>query len=223
MESVKGQLALIKGILQEKIGGFIQHQTDCATERVFRKLHRDGKLLFYLQCVEGRFELPQEVSLLGMRRLQHDNGEDLERALYDYTPNDLNTYEKNVALCLDKHPQVLWWYRNLVGPSHFAIQGYRRNLIYPDFVVQLGNSQLELPIASVFVVESKGKQLKGNEDTNYKREIASVFEDIGREVTWQELGEGFANEKFRFQVLDEGEYADKDWRDDLNQLLSSSH
>ncbi len=42
--SARGRLALVKGILQEKIGGFIEHQTDCATEQVFRKLHKSGKL-----------------------------------------------------------------------------------------------------------------------------------------------------------------------------------
>jgi hypothetical protein len=49
--AVKGRLALVKGILREKIAGFIQRETDLATERRFRQLHKSGKLLFYLQCV----------------------------------------------------------------------------------------------------------------------------------------------------------------------------
>lgn len=67
------------------------------------------------------------------------------------------------------------------------------------------------------VVESKGKQLKGSEDTNYKRDLAEIFEDIGQRVTWQELGEGFRNRTFRFQILDEGKYQDKDWNDQLKK------
>ncbi len=43
---------------------------------------------------------------------------------------------REARLFLDNHPQVLWWYRNLVGAQHFAIQGYRRNRIYANFVVQ---------------------------------------------------------------------------------------
>ena len=88
-------------------------------------------------------------------------------------------------------------------------------------MVQFGDKQLEFPIASVFVVESKGKQLKGSEDTNYKREVARMFEEVGRQATWQELGEQFAQHKFRFHVLDEGEYADRDWRDDLQRMLDA--
>ena len=56
-------------------------------------------------------------------------------------PDDLNDYEKSVALYLDNHPEVLWWYRNLVGPENFSIQGYLRSPIYPDFVVQRGQGR----------------------------------------------------------------------------------
>lgn len=64
-----------------------------------------------------------------------------------------------------------------------------------------------------------GKHLKGNEDTNYKRSVARYFGKIGHKVSWQKLGEDFENETFRFQVLDEGEYEDRDWRDDLKKFL----
>ena len=40
--------------------------------------------------------------------------------------------------------------------------------------------------------------------------------------TWQKLVEDFRDETFRFQVLDEGEYADRDWQDDLKKLLESA-
>jgi hypothetical protein len=32
----------------------------------------------------------------------------------------------------------------------------------------------------------------------------------------------FSGRVFRFQVLDEGEYTDRDWRDDLKKLLESA-
>jgi len=134
--------------------------------------------------------------------------------------DDLNDYEKSVALYLDRHPEVLWWYRNLIGPQYFSIQGYRRNKLYPDFVVQQGHNKK--PVASVVVVESKGKHLKGNEDTNYKRKIASYFQKVGYKVPWQRLAADFEDETFRVQVLDEGEYTDRDWRDDLKKLLEST-
>lgn len=60
-----------------------------------------------------------------------DGNEPIQRSLFDFVADDLNDYEKSVALCLDHHAEVLWWYRNLVGPEHFSIQGYKRNRIYP--------------------------------------------------------------------------------------------
>jgi type III restriction enzyme len=147
----------------------------------------------------------------------HADGEQIQQSLFDYVPDDLNEYEKAVALYLDTNPQVLWWYRNLVGPEYFSIQGYKRPRIYPDFVVQQGHAKK--PIASVLVVESKGRHLKGNEDTNYKRSIADYFGKVGHKVSWQKLAEDFLNQRFRVQVLDEGEYTDRDWRDELKGLL----
>ncbi|MBU0719063.1 MAG: hypothetical protein KJ749_12500, partial [Planctomycetes bacterium] len=199
-----------------------REQTDRLTQEAFKRLHERGQLCFYLDCVEGRFEIPGEVTVRVTKRLRHDNDDDVAKSLFDFAPEEGNEYERSVALYLDHHPQVLWWYRNLVGPSHFSVQGYRKNRIYPDFIVQKGEAQRELPLATVFVVESKGKHLKGSEDTKYKREIAKVFEEVGHEVTWQKLGEGFENHEFRFQVLDEGEYAHKDWDEDLNKLLTGS-
>ena len=87
-------------------------------------------------------------------------------------------------------------------------------------MVQQGTNKR--PIASVVVVESKGKHLKGNEDTNYKRTVAEYFGKIGRKVSWQKLGEEFHDQTFRFQILDEGEYEDRDWRDDLKELLEEA-
>ncbi len=71
----------------------------------------------------------------------------------------------------------------------------------------------------MIVVESKGKHLKGNEDAKYKRSMAQYFEKVGRKVPWQKLGKDFEHETFRFQVLDEGEYADRDRKGDLKNLL----
>lgn len=213
----QGPLSLARFRLLEKIRGLIQQQTDTQTERRFRDLHETGRLFFCLHCVECRFEIPRTVERRRLRPLTRDDYSPLQKSLFDYQPDDDNEYEKSVALYLDNRPEVLWWYRNIVGSDEFSIQGYKRYRIRPDFVVQQAES--EKPKPTVLVVESKGKQLKGSLDTEYKRHIADYFTQVGREVTWQELGEGFEKHCFRFQILDQGDYADKDWRDDLNRML----
>jgi type III restriction enzyme len=215
-----GKLSLLKFPLRERVEGFVRRNTDELTETIFKKLHKSGDLCFYLECIEGRFEIPRSLDVDAPRKLTHDDGEQIQRSLFDWVPDNMNDYEKSVALALDQHSKVLWWYRNLVGHDQFAIQGYRRSPVYPDFVVQKGDTKAKNPIPQVLVVESKGKQLKGSEDTNYKRDLARIFENIGQKVTWQELGEGFRDRTFRFQILDEGEYRDKDWHSQLKAVLN---
>ncbi|MDE2058619.1 MAG: DEAD/DEAH box helicase family protein, partial [candidate division NC10 bacterium] len=149
------RLGLVKFEVREKIDGLIQRGTDRQTQEAFEALFKNKRLGFYLECVEGRFEIPPKIEIRGAKKLIHDDHEPVQRSLFDYVPDDLNNYEKSVALYLDKHPEVLWWYRNLVGAQCFSIQGYKRNKIYPDFVVQQGHNKK--PVASVVVVESKGK------------------------------------------------------------------
>ena len=217
MPELKGQLGLVKFPVRQRIAGLVQRQTDQQTHAAFDALYKKKQLCFYLECREARFEIPPKMNIRETRWLARENNEQLQRSLFDHVPDELNSYEKSVALYLDNHPEVLWWYRNLIGPQYFSIQGYRRNKIYPDFVVQKGKSKK--PVASVLVVESKGKQLKGNEDTNYKRSVADYFGKVGHKVPWQKLSKDFADETFRVQVLDEGEYQDRDWRADLRKLL----
>jgi len=217
LPQVAGQLSLIRFRLLEKTRGLILQQTDEQTERRFRALYDEGRLFFFLHCVECRFEIPRVVERRRLRPLLRGDFSPLQKNLFDYQPDEDNEYEKSVALYLDNRPEVLWWYRNIVGRDEFSIQGFKRYRIRPDFVVQQGEG--EAPKPTVLVVESKGKQLKSNLDTDYKRRVADYFTKIGREVTWQELGEGFEKHCFRFQILDQGDYADRDWRDDLSRML----
>lgn len=218
---LRGRLGLVKFVVRDKIQGFVQEQLDLQTEAAFAELHNSGKLMFYLECAECRFEIPSTITVRTARSLQHDDGHPVAKSLFDYVEHESqNEYERAVALCLDRNADVLWWYRNLVGPEHFTIQGYRRYRIRPDFVVQAGTK--EKPRHRVFVVESKGKHLEGNPDTTYKRKVAGYFNKVGRKVSWQQLGKDFQDHVFRFQILDEAQPMGRDWRDELRDFLSSS-
>ena len=214
-----GHLGLVKFTLRNKLREFIEAETDRLAEAAFDRLYKAGRLCFYLQCVECRFEIPSSIEVRTAKRLVHDDtNAPVQRSLFEWVEQSkFNEYERKVALCIDRHPEVLWWYRNVVGPENFAIQGFRRNRIFPDFVVQ--NSKDKKPVARVVVVESKGRHLEGNPDTDYKRKMADYFERIGRKVSWQKLGEGFDHSEFRFQVLDEGVY--ENWREKLEKLLAT--
>lgn len=217
---VKDRFALVKFVVRDKIESFVQREADFQTQRAFVDLHERGKLCFYLKCADCRFQIPESIQIRATQPLTHNNGDQMAKSLFDYVEREsANEYERAVALCLDRDANVLWWYRNLVGPEHFAVQGYRRHRIRPDFVVQKGSE--EKPEHCVVVVESKGKHLEGSPDTEYKREIARYFSDVGRKVPWQQLGNDFQEHVFRFQVLDEAQEFGRDWSDELRDLLAS--
>ncbi len=221
-DMVENRLALVKFVVRDHIRTFIQEQIDLQTEAAFKKLFAAKRLQFYLECAQCRFEIPSEFTLRAtgaLTPLAHDDGRPVEKSLFDFASEEkANQYERAVALVLDRHEKVLWWYRNIVGKEHFAIQGYRKNQIHPDFVVQSGT--IQRPLHQVLVIESKGKHLEKSPDTMYKRDVAGYFEKVGKRVSWQQLGEDFQDHMFRFQILDEAQEYGRDWKDELRAILS---
>jgi type III restriction enzyme len=219
---VKTRLALVKAEVRNRIEAFVQHEVDRQTEAAFNKLFDADRIHFFLECKECRFTVPDSIELksLGpLTPLTHDNGSPVQRSLFDFIEREgKNEYESKIALCLDKHADVLWWFRNRVGPENFAVQGYKRQKMYPDFVVQRNSEGRKFH--QVLVIESKGAHLEGNPDTNYKRNVASFFTKAGRCVSWQQLGEAFKDHVFRFQILDEAQPHGGDWSDALAEVLS---
>ncbi len=220
---VKGKLALVKFVFRNKTELFIQHQVDRQTEMAFGDLFNGKRILFYLECKECSFEIPDfiRVEVKGtVRRLAHDDGKPIANTLFEYeVEQEFNDLERQVALVLDRDANVLWWYRNRVGPDHFTVQGYKKQQIFPDFVVQERINGREYQ--RVLVIESKGSHLVGNPDTEYKRNVAKYFDRAGHRVTWQELGSEFKDHIFRFQVLDESQPHGREWKDELLEHLSA--
>ncbi len=220
LQGVENQLAYARFRLLERMTGLVKAASDRQTQAIFQKLYDEGRLFFGIACIQCVFELPPSVKRKRIRAMTRNDTLPLQKDLFDFQPDDMNELEKVVALYLDESPEVLWWYRNIVGVNEFSIEGWKPNKLYPDFIVQRGEDGAAKP--TVWIVESKGRHLSGNADTEYKRDVAKTFEKLGEKVTWQKLGEDFADHCFRFQVLDQGDYADKDWKADLQKMLTAS-
>jgi len=216
---LEDRIDLVKFVVRDHIRRFIDDQIDRQCEQTFANLFKQGRLRFYLECAECRFEIPDCVDVKRTRHFVRDDNSPIRNSLFDYVDEsafDTET-ERAVALYLDDHPQILWWYRNLIGEEHFAIQGYRRDRVRPDFVAQSKPDGRTLN--QVVVVESKGDQLAGNADTTYKKKMADYFERVGKQVPWHQLSEDFKDHQFRFQVITETQEHGRDWRDEIATLL----
>lgn len=219
---LKDNLGLVKFLVREHLERFVQEQIDLQMEKEFDDLFDAQRILFYLECAQCRFAIPDEIRIERtgpITPLTHPDGREVANSLFDFVESESqNEYERQIALVLDRQADVLWWYRNKVGAGNFMIQGYKKNKIYPDFVVR----QKDTGNHHVLVLESKGKHLEGNPDTTYKRAVAAYFQRAGTHVSWQQLGEPFKDHVFRFQILDEAQAHGRDWKDELQSILSDA-
>lgn len=86
--NLSGKLGLVKFHARDKMVGLVERETDRQTQEAFEKLYKDGRLCFYLDCVEGRFEIPRRVPVRTTRKLVHDNNDAVQRSLFDWVPDD---------------------------------------------------------------------------------------------------------------------------------------
>ncbi len=193
----------------EQLRNLLLSERDRLAEQIFRSNLKSGKIKLYLFK-----EAPLRSSVVVRSKQPLMNvyeGQPLRQSLFDYVPkDDLNNLEEAVALYLDEQERLLWWYRNL-AKADYRLQGWKPNRIYPDFLAaeRTGDDGYD----KVYVIESKGEQLAGNEDTEYKRTIIDLCNEMAVEKNWNELNLGVDTD-FVFEMLDE-----KSWKTQLNNLV----
>jgi type III restriction enzyme len=175
------RMALIKSMKAD-----LKEQIDARAESIFRERLESGAITFRLLSAGDdrlnwklaetiEYEVTDADPLLKKR-----NGEPLERYLFEkvYQKDFNEELEKPVAWYLDGQNAVKWWHR-LVARQDYYVQGWQRQRVYPDFlacVQETGNG------FRFTVLETKGRQLKGNDDTEYKRQLFDVLTEYYEHV-----------------------------------------
>lgn len=209
--------------LVEHIKDDLRTQVESATERVFRDKVRTGDIVFRLLAapLDGlNFEFHELLKThaahgdLGAPLL-NVGGTGLERALYDKVfKRDFNEFEKNVALYLDGQDAVTWWWR-IAARRDWGLQGWMRHRVYPDFLVQL---DADRDTARLLVLETKGKQLEGSDNTTFKEKFFALLEETyrrGKDAGDIELLDD-APAAMRFRIMIE----ENAWKANLGKTLS---
>ncbi|MFP3043419.1 DEAD/DEAH box helicase family protein [Treponema primitia] len=120
----------------------------------------------------------------------------------------MNSLEQKVGELLDKQDRILWWFRNKVSSDWYSIQGWQKNKIRPDFVAAKKNESGKLEL--VYVLESKGQQLLGNDDSNYKKAVMEIMTEQSQQsrisnYTQGVLDFGEVNDKVEFYFVEQGQ------------------
>ncbi|MBU1256288.1 restriction endonuclease subunit R, partial [Patescibacteria group bacterium] len=112
---------------------------------------------------------------------------------------------------LDDQKRLLFWYRN-ISKHDYYVQGWHKQKIYPDFLFSTQDNGGGLD--KVHVIETKGLHLKDSDDTNYKRRVFDLCNDLGTEKAWADLGLQ-KDLKINYQVL-----AEDEWQNKLNKVFN---
>ena len=172
-DALIGRLAsLIVDELRRALGTW----RDKAAAALFRGALADGRIEFQLRGDNGDWIMPGQIWTTveeGAAHLSKESGAPLDRSVFlPVYAADLNDDERRVAVYLDDDAAIRWWHRNGVDRASYGLRGWRRGNVYPDFVfAALKDGSGERIVA----VESKGDQLAGNLDTEYKRHLLETL------------------------------------------------
>ncbi|MGH0343914.1 DEAD/DEAH box helicase [Sinorhizobium meliloti] len=206
----RGRLDLIADMRVE-----LARKVDAAARAIFDRKLADGTIAFRLRGNKLDWEMPATLEVLFRSRadkwLTDDDGDKLGRTLFvdGIKQGELNTFEEPVALYLDGKDAVAWWWR-LTARGAWGLQGWRRNRVYPDFLLRLAGDGERL-----LVLETKGKQLD-NDDTQFKRELMEALQNAYQRPVAGEV-ELFDDspESVRFMML----MQEENWKPVLAQKL----
>ncbi len=122
---------------------------------------------------EGKIGLIQSEKFLKMITLSEDFGQEFNRNYYTKI-DKLNREEQRFIerLDLDTLPNIRFWIRNRERKDPFYLQGWQKNKFYPDFIAVTHKK-------NILALEWKGEDRISNEDTEYKVQVAKMWEKLG--------------------------------------------
>jgi len=193
----------------------LDREKDRLSENIFRQMLESKEMRFLVIGEKFDFTFPKSIKVKpAAKTLNRKDGRQLQLSLFEFVPEDeFNETEKAVAWYLEGQKRLFFWYRNR-SRRDYAIQGWRKHKIYPDFIFTSISSENENDYEQVYVVETKGLHLIGSSDTDYKRKMFSLCTKEAKARSWAELGLVMKEKVLRFEVL-----AEDEWEAKLNEML----
>ncbi len=194
------KLSQYNGFIVSEIVRVFQEAKLKQESEIFKRLVDSKKLILALSDNGLGFRIPETDTINEPRYNNTFN-----YYLYDdFDISSLNGLEADVAQLLENQEKILWWVRNKASKGWYAIQGWQQNKIRPDFVVARkgDNGKLDL----MYVIESKGKHLVGNEDTDYKQTVFEFMNDYSVEQLQDSLIKVKRENDYYFELVEENKY-----------------
>ena len=197
----------------------LRTQIDKITKRVFLNGLKNGLIVFNLIATDEELYYKVAEQLLAPTNeedpLLRQGGRPLQQSLfeedYKYGYNEL---EKKVALYVDEQDKINWWWR-MVSRRDYALQGWLKERIYPDFLVcsdKPGGRFKQLAVA-----ETRSEHL----DSSYKEELQQTLEEHYKVGEFELMSEADPQPeqgiktRLKFPII-----FHKDWRVTIDEMLA---
>ena len=185
-------LGRLHGLLIEELRKWLTAERDRMAEALFRREVAAGTIQFRLRTDAHNWSMPMHTwtsEPAGAEQLPGMDGAPLQRSLFaPIYKGDLNGEEREVAVYLDAERSLIWWHRN-VARKQYGLQGWRRERVYPDFIFAVQPGERYAKGKRLVVMETKGDQLMGNLDTEYKRALLAMMTEAFQLDQTQRIGE----------------------------------
>jgi type III restriction enzyme len=173
-DALLGKLATL---VVDRLRGALNKERETQAQAFFKAGLADGSIHFALRGDGGDWFAPDHIATsqaMTAAQLSSASGKPLAHSLFlPIYKADLNDAEHSFAIYLDDASAVRWWHRNGSGRGSYAVRGWRRGNVYPDFLI--GALRDATQRQRIVVIETKGEQLDGNLDTVYKRELLDTL------------------------------------------------
>ncbi|MDD5388491.1 MAG: DEAD/DEAH box helicase family protein [Gallionellaceae bacterium] len=168
----KTKLGALSSLIVEELRKWLDEQRNAKAEALFRAEVAAERIQFRLRADSHNWRMPFEATTF-----EPATAEKLavEKSLFhpiyrgDFSSQD----ERDIAVHLDGEKALKWWHRN-VARSHYAVQGWRRERIYPDFIFAVRRGEAGDKLA---VLEMKGEHLAGNSKTTYIQSVLRLMSE----------------------------------------------
>jgi type III restriction enzyme len=166
------RLGDLSSYILEELRRHLLKERDRIAENKFMAEVAAERIQFRLRIDNYNWRMPHELDtdvVEHPKQLIRDDGRPIEKNLFSPVyQGDFNNDEAEFACYIDEEQALKWWHRNVARSSHYSIQGWRKNRVYPDFIFALHHDGRK---EKLVVLETKGDQLEGNLDTAYKRKL----------------------------------------------------
>lgn len=172
------KLGELSSLILQELRKYLIAERDILAEQHFMQQVFDSRVQFRLRTDSHNWHMPKTMETNRAEnspKLSRTSGDPVEKSLFApvYQP-DFNNDEADVAVYLDEEKALVWWHRNVAKSGQYFVQGWRKNKVYPDFIFAVARADASQKFV---VIETKGDQLDGNLDTNYKRKLLSIVND----------------------------------------------